>query len=79
MEILHARADGTFVVQLPDGAYHVTQDHPLYDIVAAAAEGREFPPEPPPRVFSAETVPPPTKAQLQAQLAALAAQIEALP
>ena len=44
-EVMHARADGSFVVR-PQG--HITVDDPLYPAVAAAAAGLTFPPEPPP-------------------------------
>ncbi|HEV7455904.1 MAG TPA: hypothetical protein VGN96_03945 [Roseococcus sp.] len=80
VKVIYApRPDGTFVIEHPGGGYHVTHDDPLYPEAAAAAAGRDdLPPEPEPRVFSAETMPPPTLSQLQAQLAALQAQIEAL-
>ena len=77
MDLMHARPDGTFVIRLPNGwPYHVVQDDPLFPEVAAAAEGVDLPPEPMPEPLAAP--PEPTKAELLAQLAALAARIEAL-
>lgn len=77
MDLMHARPDGTFVIRLANGwPYHVTLDDPLFPEVAAAAEGVDLPPEPMPEPLAAP--PEPTKAELLAQLAALAARIEAL-
>ena len=45
----HARADGSFVITLPNGwPYHVMPSDPLFPAVAAAAEGQDLPPEPEP-------------------------------
>lgn len=47
-DLRHRRSDGTFVVVHNGYLYHVVQSDPIYAAVAAAAEGVELPPEPPP-------------------------------
>jgi hypothetical protein len=80
MELLHRRADGTFVVSLNGLPYHVLLDDPLYAEVAAAAVGVTLPPEPgPPADVVLPQPPQPTRAELMAQLLRIQAQIEALP
>ncbi len=74
--LLHRRSDGTFVVVRFGHPYHVIQNDPLYPAVAAAAEGVTLPPEPAPE--PAPAPPPPTLASLQADLARIQAQIDAL-
>ena len=77
---MHRRADGTFVINYASHPYHVIHDDPLYEAVAAAAEGVELPPEPgPPEFVTLPTPPQPTRAELMAQLLRIQAQIEALP
>lgn len=45
-ELLHSRADGSFVICLNGSPYHVTPDDPLFVDVSAAADGVTLPPEP---------------------------------
>lgn len=77
MRVLHARLDGTFVIEGAMGPYHVEKHDALYAEVAAAAEGLALEPEPVPEPFIVPPVPPPTKAALMAKLLALQTQIEA--
>ena len=46
MNILHKRADGTFVIELGDNPFHVTLDDPMFAEVAAEAEGMALEPDP---------------------------------
>lgn len=52
-DLMHRRADGSFVVLRGGYPYHVTADDPLFPDVAAAAEGVDLPPEPAPVVVEA--------------------------
>lgn len=78
MNVLFKRADGTFVIEHPVTGfpYHVLPGDPLSEGISAA-EVAAAPLEtlPPPPVLPSE----PTKQDLQAQLADLAAKIQALP
>ena len=76
MQVLHRRADNTFVIDHNGYPYHVTTDDPLYAEVVVAANGLVLPPEPPP--VSVATYQP-TRDELMAQLQRIQAQIEALP
>lgn len=46
--LLHRRNDGSFVIELNGQPYHVIESDTLFAPVAAAAEGVDLPPEPPP-------------------------------
>lgn len=48
IEPLHRRPDGTFVIRYNGYPYHVVQADPLFEEVAAAADGLDLPPEPMP-------------------------------
>ena len=48
MRVLHARADGSYVIERGGYPYHVTADDPLYAAAMAAAAGLDLPPEPGP-------------------------------
>ena len=77
IKVLHARADGTFVIERGGYPYHVTHDDPMHsEVAAAAAVGLDLPPEPAPVMVA---VSQPTRAELMAQLLRIQAQIEALP
>lgn len=78
-ELLHRRADDTFVIKYANLPYHVIPSDPLYEAVAAAAEGVELQPEPALQVPAPTPVLQPTRAELMAQLLRIQAQIEALP
>ena len=78
------RPDGSFVIAGTFGPYHVTLGDPLYVQVQAAhaaalSAGAEFPPEPEPPPIVIPEPPQPTRAELMAAIAALAAKIETLP
>lgn len=45
----HKRSDSTFVIELNGYPYHVINDDPLYEQVAAAALAQELDPEPVPQ------------------------------
>jgi len=62
MQVLHARADGSFVIAGPSGPYHVTAEDPMFAEAAAAALGAVLAPEP---VLAA---PPVTMADYEAAL-----------
>lgn len=44
--LLHRRPDDTFIIDKGTGPYHVIPGDPLFDAVAAAADGVTLPPEP---------------------------------
>jgi hypothetical protein len=62
IELLHRRADGTFVIRHAGHPYHVTAEDPMFPAVAAAAEtAGELPPEtvpvtPPPAYIAKTTI-----------------------
>lgn len=76
--LLHRRGDGSFVIELNGSPYHVIESDPLFAEVAAAAEGVDLPLEPAPETPAPQPVAQPTRLELQAQLAQIAAQISAL-
>jgi hypothetical protein len=79
VELLHRRADDTFVIKLNDLPYHVTKSNTLYAEVAAVAVGMTLPPEPdPPAGVELPPPPQPTRAELMARLLQIQAQIQAL-
>lgn len=61
-ELMHARADGSFVVMRDGFPYHVIASDPLFDEVAEAARGVTLAPEPAPL---AVVVPPPLPSPLE--------------
>jgi hypothetical protein len=56
VQVLHRRPDGSFVIAGALGPYHVTASDEIYDLVAAAAEGLDLPPE---AIPPAPPAPPP--------------------
>lgn len=80
MSVLFRRPDGSFVIQHPATSYpyHVTADDPLAGLYTAE-DVEAAPLEPEPETTPVVTPREPTKAELQAQLDALAARIAALP
>ena len=80
MKVLFRRTDGSFVVEHPGTGhpYHVVADDPLAGLYTAE-DVEAAPLEPEPKPTPVATPREPTKAELQAQLAALAERIAALP
>lgn len=68
MNVLYARADGTFVIEHNGMPYHVLHDDPMYSDVVAAADGKDFPPEPVPEAPANLPTPAITRRQCAREL-----------